>query len=278
VDKPPGPTSHDVVAAARRALRTRRVGHAGTLDPFASGLLPLLVGRGTRLMPYVVGFPKRYTGVLRLGIVTDTDDGTGTIVAEHDGGPAVSDEALAAAMTALTGTIQQLPPTYSAKKVGGTPAHRRARRGEVVTLAPRTVEVHQFAMADRAGADVTFAADVGSGTYVRALARDLGLALGCGAHLRELRRTGVGPWHLRDAVPFDALVRGDVGLAPLLAAVPHLPRRDVTGEEAAAVRHGRPVPSGAVHEGPVAVLQDGALLAIAVPRGDVLQPHTVLAE
>ncbi len=276
MDKPPGPTSHDVVAAARRGLRTRRVGHAGTLDPFASGLLPLLVGRGTRLMPYVVGFPKRYTGVLRLGIVTDTDDATGTVVAEHVGGRTVTDTALAIAMTALTGTIQQRPPTYSAKKVGGTPAHRRVRRGEAVTLAPRPVQVRRFTVTARAGADVTFAADVGSGTYVRALARDLGQALGCGAHLRELRRTGVGPWQVDEAASLDAVARGEVAPAPLLAAVPHLPRREVTGMEADAVRHGRPVPSDAAHDGPVAVVQDGELLAIAVRRGDTLRPRTVL--
>jgi tRNA pseudouridine55 synthase len=273
VDKPEGPTSHDVVAVARRTYRVRRVGHAGTLDPFASGLLPLLLGRGTRLMPYLVGLPKTYEGSIRLGIRTDSDDVTGQVLKTDDSWREVDDARLAGAAAALTGSIAQVPPAYSAKKVGGVPAHRRVRRGEAVTLEARVVDVRRFTVRARDGADFRFEADVGSGTYVRALARDLGEALGCGAHLRALRRTRVGPFRLADAVPFDRLPPTP---APLTAAVPHLPRRALDDAEYAAVRQGRQIGASGEGPDPVALMHGSDLVAVAERQGNVLQPRVVL--
>jgi tRNA pseudouridine55 synthase len=273
VDKPEGPTSHDVVAAARRAFRTRRVGHAGTLDPFASGLLPLLLGRGTRLMPYLVGLSKRYEGTIRLGVRTDTDDPTGRVIATDEAWHEVDQARLAEAAAALTGQIAQVPPAYSAKKLAGVPAHRRARRGEVVSLDARAVDVLRFTVRERSGPDVRFEADVGSGTYVRALARDLGEALGCGAHLRALRRTRVGPFDVRDAATLDRLPPAPAALAD---AVPHLARRVLEDAEHHAIRQGRPIAARGEEPGPVALFHADRLVAVAVPEGDTLRPRLVL--
>jgi tRNA pseudouridine55 synthase len=271
-----GPTSHDIVAAVRRAAGTRRVGHAGTLDPFASGLLAVLVGRATRLMPFLVGLPKTYTGTIRLGVVTETDDREGAVVREDPAWRDVSATALAAALADLTGTLQQRPPAYSAKKVAGTPAHRRARRGQTVTLAPQEVEVRRFVCTGRDGPDVRFVADVSSGTYIRALARDLGETLGCGAHLAELRRTAIGTFAADQAVPAAAL-EPPLPLRPARDAVPHLPTRPLTPDEAAGVRHGRTVALGTGSpDGPTALLDGDRLLAIAVPYDDQLRPRVVL--
>lgn len=275
VDKPAGPTSHDVVAAVRRRWRTRRVGHAGTLDPFATGLLLVLVGRATRLAPYLVGLPKRYTGTIRLGTRTDTDDATGRVLEERpaDG---ITDAAIRAAMAALTGEIAQVPPAYSAKKLGGQPAHRRMRRGEAVTLAAQPVTVQRFTMTGRRGHDVTFDAEVGSGTYLRALARDLGAALGCGAHLTALRRTAVGPWRIEEAVTLAAVEDGTADVLPPSAALPHLPQHAVLPEERELIRTGRSIPDGAADGAAVALLADGVLVAVAEATDGRLQPRVVL--
>ena len=275
MDKPAGPTSHDVVALARRALGTRRVGHAGTLDPDASGLLPLLVGRATRLMPFVTGLDKRYTGELRLGVRTETDDASGAVTAVDESWGQVSDQRLRQAMLDLTGALDQVPPVFSAKKLHGTPAHRRARRGESVALAAVHVLVRRFALTGRNAATVAFEAEVGSGTYVRALVRDLGEALGCGAHLVALRRVQVGAWRVEQATPLVALAAG-VPLQPMAAAVAHVPSRTLTATEQALVRHGRSIPAEAPVPGPVALLADGRLVAIAVPREGALFPKVVL--
>jgi tRNA pseudouridine55 synthase len=275
VDKPAGPTSHDVVSAARRRWGTRRVGHAGTLDPFATGLLLLLVGRATRLAPYLVGLSKRYTGTMRLGVVTDSDDRTGRVIAEASAA-GVTDAALHDAMQSLTGEIAQVPPIYSAKKIGGEPAHRRVRRGEGVALAPEPVTVFSFDVVRRSGADVDFEVLVGSGTYVRALARDLGEALGCGAHLTALRRTEVGPWTVDGAVPLAAIENGTAELLPPAAALPHLPHRAMTIEERTLIRTGRAIPGHQAETGPVALLAEEQLVAVAEPVGGALQPRVVL--
>jgi tRNA pseudouridine55 synthase len=276
VDKPVGPTSHDIVTAVRRAAGTRRVGHAGTLDPFASGLLAVLVGRATRLMPFLVGLPKTYTGTIRLGVVTDTDDGEGAVVREDPAWRDVTASALAAGMAGLTGTLQQQPPTYSAKKVAGTPAYRRARRGQTVSLAVQKVEVRRFVCTGRDGPDVHFVADVSSGTYIRALARDLGEKLGCGAHLAALRRTAIGSFAADDAVPVTAL-EPPLPLRPPRDAVPHLPTRALTPDEAAGVRHGRTVAlADGSPTGPTALLDGDRLLAVALPQDDQLRPRVVL--
>ena len=271
-----GPTSHDVVAAVRRATRTRRVGHAGTLDPFAQGLLPVLVGRATRLAPYLLALPKTYDGVLRLGVRTDTDDLDGTVIGISGTGDDVSDADLDAAMTELTGTVEQTPPRYSAKKVRGTPAYRRVRRGESVTLEPRVVRIDRFVRTGRSGPDVAFTTTVGSGTYVRALARDVGDRLGCGAHLTALRRTAVGPFRVDCAVPLATVQNGEATILPPLAAIPHLPTVPLSPAEAEVVRHGRALPAPGDATGSAALVADGVLVAVAEAAEGTWRPRVVL--
>lgn len=278
LDKPSGPTSHDMVDAVRRSLGTRRVGHGGTLDPFASGLLVILVGRATRLAPYVVGLTKRYEGAIRLGVVTDSDDRTGIVEATHGGWREIETSRIEAAMLALTGRIVQRPPVFSARKRDGERAYRLARRGQPVTLEAREVEVCVFALTSHAGSEVRFEAEVGSGTYIRSLARDLGEALGCGAHLEELRRTAVGPFAVVDAETLDAEVGARLNVRPPREAVPHLPARELSGEEYQAVRHGRPIACDEATAGPIALVSGGQLVAIAEPAGEILKPKVVLVD
>jgi tRNA pseudouridine55 synthase len=206
VDKPPGITSHDVVSRTRRALGTRKVGHAGTLDPMATGLLLLGVGSSTRLLTYLVGLGKRYIATIRLGESTDTDDAEGAITGTADA-QAIARDAIDAGITALTGTISQIPSSYSAIKVDGRRSYDRARAGEDVVLAPREVTVSRFeVLAERRAAatiDLDVVVECTSGTYIRALARDLGASLGVGGHLVALRREAVGPFEVQDAVAAD---------------------------------------------------------------------------
>lgn len=262
------------MAQVRRTLGIRRIGHAGTLDPFATGLLVVLIGRATRLTPFVVGLPKRYVGTLRLGTTTDTFDGTGTVTGSNDGWRALDDAAIRAAIDGLIGRYGQRPPPYSAKKVRGQPAHRRTRRGERVALAPHEVEVFTFTMTGRGGADVEFETKVSSGTYVRRLASDLGERLRCGAYLVTLRRTEVGPFAVTDAVPPD-----DVGphlVRPSRDAVPHLPHVAVTAEERRRLASGRTIQRRDDAPGPVALLASDTLVGIAEPAGGDLRPRVVL--
>jgi tRNA pseudouridine55 synthase len=215
LDKPQGPTSHDLVARTRRALGTRKVGHAGTLDPMATGLMILGVGTATRLLTYLVGLDKEYTATIRLGLSTTTDDAEGEPVTDADASR-VTDAAIAEAIAALTGQISQVPSTFSAIKVDGRRAYDRARAGEAVELKSRTVTVSAFEVlgrrADGPVLDLDVRVAVSSGTYVRALARDLGAALGVGGHLTALRRTRVGPFGIAAATEPDG------GLAAALIA------------------------------------------------------------
>jgi tRNA pseudouridine55 synthase len=260
----------------RRALGVRRVGHAGTLDPFATGLLIVLVGRATRLSQYLVDLPKSYAGVLVLGTETETDDRTGVVVQSLDAWRGVTQAAIASAMTDLTGQIEQRPPAYSAKHTGGRRAHHLVRRGQTVELEPRTVVVSRFELREQEGPRVSFAAEVSGGTYVRALARDLGRSLGCGAHLDELRRTAVGPFRVEDAVALDALERDPPALHPPSEAVPHLSQLELDEARRAQVVHGQPVPGEGVGTEPVALVAHGQLIAIAEPTGGFLKPRVVL--
>jgi tRNA pseudouridine55 synthase len=206
LDKPQGPTSHDLVARTRRALGTRKVGHAGTLDPMATGLMILGVDSSTRLLTFLVGLDKEYTATIRLGQATTTDDAEGGIVAEADAS-GLAPEAIAAAVSALTGEIAQVPSSFSAIKVDGRRSYDRARAGEDVDLPPRPVTVSAFEVLNRRVEghllDLDVRVAVSSGTYVRALARDLGRALGVGGHLTTLRRTRIGPFDIADAVDPD---------------------------------------------------------------------------
>ena len=260
----------------RRAFNIRRVGHTGTVDPFASGLLIVLVGRATRLAPYLVGLHKEYTGTIALGVTTTTDDRTGNTTTSSDMWRKLVDDDITRAMASLTGNYLQRPPAYSAKKIAGNRAHRLARRGETFTLEPHQVEVYRFDMVRRDRGFITFATEVSSGTYVRALARDLGEALECGAHLASLRRLRIGPFHVADAIALDALDAAANRLRPARDAVRHLATVELDEGLRAKVMHGRPVPDAGTGGEPVALVADGALVAIAERRGDVLKPTVVL--
>jgi len=285
LDKPSGPTSHDMVARARRALGTRRIGHSGTLDPFASGLLLLLVGGATRLAEYLAPLPKEYLARARLGVRTSTDDPEGEVVSESDAWRGLSREALEEGLVPLRGEIEQMPPPYSAKKVGGRPAHRRVRAGESVVLKPARVSVHDLMVEDVELPWVTFRVRCSTGTYVRALARDLGENLGVGAHLAELRRTRIGPFRVEDALHGDELEHEDrvsEALVSPLKTVSHLERVDLDEDAAARVRMGQflaadsyGLPAG---DALFALSCEGELVAVASVQEGRIRPRKVLAQ
>ena len=267
VDKPQGLTSHDVVARARRALSTRKIGHAGTLDPMATGLLTLGVGSATRLLTYLVGLDKTYETTMLLGAATTTDDAEGEVIATADAATvaAVTDERLAAGIRALTGEIDQRPSSVSAIKVDGRRAYDRVRAGEEVELASRRVTISAFdTLAVRRTAtsiEVDACIDCSSGTYIRALARDLGAALGVGGHLTALRRTRVGPFEVADAVTLEALAEGGRSLLanPATVAARLFPVLDVDAAHARDLGHGKLLAlPGHPDAEPVAALERGA--------------------
>ena len=280
MDKPAGPTSHDVVAAVRRALGERRVGHAGTLDPAATGLLVVLAGRATRLARFVALLDKRYRGTVRFGWETDTDDATGEPLERDDGWRERSDAEVAGAVAAVAAGPTQVPPRVSAKKVAGERAYALARRGADVALAPVPVAIHEIVVVaplDRGTGELVIDVRCGAGTYVRAIARDLGRALGSRAHLASLRRVGIGPWRVEDALPLASLEQGRPALRPLDEAVRHLPSLDVGPADAEAIGHGRKLGDAARLEGPVAVFGAGRLLAVAEWQEGRYAPLVVLA-
>lgn len=244
VDKPGGITSHDVVSRARRALGTRKVGHAGTLDPMATGLLILGVDSSTRLLTYLVGLGKQYTATIRLGQGSTTDDADGELSEPMDA-TGLSRAQLDTSIVALTGEIAQVPSTFSAIKVDGRRSYERARSGDDVILAPRTVTVSRFEMlAERRAEpflDVDVVVECSSGTYIRALARDLGVALGVGGHLTALRRTAVGPFDVADAVPAGEIARESVR-APAGVAEQLFPSIRLSDEQLIALTQGKKVP------------------------------------
>jgi tRNA pseudouridine55 synthase len=278
VDKPAGITSHDVVSVARRALGEKRIGHAGTLDPFATGLLVLLTGRATRVLPYVEGEPKEYEATIRWGAETDSDDATGAVTREA-GSSMPNRASIDAAIATLTGRIEQLPPDYSAKQVGGRRAHAAARSGAPLALAPVTVHVHSWVVrAHRESENETDVTIVcGAGTYIRALARDLGRATGSAAHLSALRRTRSGPFDVAGATSFADLRDQRATLRSPREAIPSMPEQRISRDDAARLARGIRV--GASVDGERAALLDdaGALLAIAERSGSEWQPRVVLA-
>ncbi len=268
VDKPGGITSHDVVSRARRALATRKVGHAGTLDPMATGLLILGVDSSTRLLTYLVGLGKRYTATIRLGQGSTTDDAEGELTEPVDA-TGISRTRIDTAIAALTGEIAQVPSTISAIKVDGRRSYERARSGEQVALAPRTVTISRFEVLAERRADPFLDLDVvvecSSGTYIRALARDLGAALAgkdgaLGGHLTALRRTAIGPFEVADAVPADAItaesVRAAAGVAEQL-----FPSVRLSDEQLIALTQGKKVAVEAQDAEVVAALATSGVLA-----------------
>ena len=301
VDKAAGMTSHDVVSRARRALGTRRVGHIGTLDPMATGVLPLVVGRATRLASLLSAGPKVYDGVIRLGVVTDTYDRTGTQcqqVSEGGARPldAVTSATINEAIASFVGTFEQDPPPFSAKKIGGVRAYRLARRRKPV--APRSVEVtvHALEVVSRTTERLRCRVTCEPGFYMRALAHDLGRALGCGGCLETLRRERSGAFDLTGAVPVDALTSRSTPIAdhlvPLVQLLPDLPSAVLTDHGTLRAKHGNRLSradlsswdrdwenAGAVGSQARVKLIDstGNLLAIADADGDrVLHPAIVL--
>lgn len=255
IDKPSGVTSHDVVDAVRRALGVRKVGHAGTLDPMATGLMLVCVGRATRLLRYLSGLDKTYEGSALLGVETDTLDAQGAVVSEAE--VAVDEAALRTALEDLTGEIDQIPPAHSAVKVGGRKLYEAARKGERLEVPPRRVRIDAYDLLAFHPPTFDFRVDCGSGTYVRCLVADAGSALGCGAHLTALRRTRIGGFTLSEATspeePGSPL--------PLERIVAHLPARALDAVEAEAVSHGRPLARAGI-DGPYATMHEGALLAV----------------
>jgi tRNA pseudouridine55 synthase len=281
VDKPKEWTSHDVVARIRKLAGTKRVGHAGTLDPMATGVLVVGIEKATRLLGYLALTEKEYAGTIRLGQATDSDDADGTVTAEVPAGP-VTDAGLLRAVDGQTGDIQQVPPGVSAIKVAGQRSYRLARAGAAPELAPRAVTVRVFAVEairrDGDVIDVDVRVTCSSGTYIRALARDVGAELGVGGHLTALRRTRVGPYPISQARTLDELA-GRLELTPLAdAAAAAFPRRDLTADEARLIGHGRKLPALGTGTEPVAAFgPDGSLIALLTEDGDLARSLAVFA-
>lgn len=274
VDKPTGITSHDAVLRVRRALGESRIGHAGTLDPLASGLLPLGVGRGVRLVRFLEPLGKEYLATIAFGVTTTTQDAEGEVVAERDAG-GLSRETVLRALASFVGEIEQVPPMHSALKVGGEALYRKARRGEEVARAPRRITVYEAALLDFGAPRAEIRFRVSKGTYVRTLAADLGEAIGVGAHLAALRRTRVGPWGEADAVAL-AGVRPEA-VRPMGDAVAGYPRRAVDAAAARALAQGKPLPAAGI-AGPYAVWGPDGLVAMAEDRGEEARSLCVVIE
>ncbi|HEY6290905.1 MAG TPA: tRNA pseudouridine(55) synthase TruB [Terriglobia bacterium] len=300
IDKPAGMTSHDVVAAARRILHIRQIGHYGTLDPFATGVLPLSIGKATRFAQFYLKSRKAYQGAIRFGFSTDTYDATGKATSEQaDDRPEL--KAIERAFQEFTGRIRQAPPPFSAKRVKGVRAYELARRHEPVELEPVDVEIYAFELLDLDGQQARFAVECSGGTYVRSLAYDVGRKVGWPAHLASLRRTAVAEFKESQAVGLDELQalahEGNVmkALIPLEALLPDCPALVVRGGEERSVRHGRAFelaqalradrglrPDQAGHAPTISVLKvlNGDRHLIAVARhvaGNVYHPDLVLA-
>jgi tRNA pseudouridine55 synthase len=271
IDKPAGITSHDAVDRVRRALGTRKVGHSGTLDPSATGLLLMGVGRATRLLRFIGSLAKSYEGTGLLGVETTTLDAEGEVVRRSP--VDVTDERLQAGMETFLGDIEQAPPAYSAVKVGGRKLYEAARKGEPVEAAPRRIRVDEFDLLRRDGPQFLFRVRCSSGTYVRSLVADLGRELGCGAHLIALRRTAIGSYRIEDAAPPDS----PGCLLPLERAADHLESIDLTEDEASAATHGSILGPAGI-DGPYRVLgPDGRLIGIYSDRGAKAVPEVILA-
>ena len=296
VDKPVGPTSHDVVALARRALGERGIGHTGTLDPLAEGLLVLLVGRATRLASLLTGAQKTYEATVRLGVATNTFDAAGEPQpASGATAPAsIDDAAVADACEALRHQRQQVPPAFSAKKIDGVRAYALARRSEAPEMKPVDVTVHALDWRRDGAETVRVTLTVSAGYYVRAMAHDLGQRLRCGAHLAALRRTAVGPFNVVDAVPLDVLTRetreaARARVRPMEALLPDLPAVTLTDAGERRARHGNTLGSEHVarwDDRPRAALSppryrvltgEGQLIAVAEASPAGLRPFLVLA-
>ncbi|MFP5023035.1 tRNA pseudouridine(55) synthase TruB [Pseudonocardia phyllosphaerae] len=282
VDKDRGPTSHDVVGKLRRIMGTRKVGHAGTLDPMATGVLVVGIERATKLLGHLSLDTKAYTATVRLGTATDTDDAEGTPVTGPADCAAVTEADVRAAMAPLTGDIEQVPSAVSAVKIDGKRAYQRVRDGEDVELPARPVTVSAFDLLgvrrDGPYLDADVVVECSSGTYVRALARDVGAALGVGGHLTALRRTRVGPFTLEHARTVEQLAEAPQLSLDLAAAVATaFPRVDLDESHAVDVRYGKSLPAAGIAGTYGVFAPDGAALALMTDRGSSSRPVVVLA-
>lgn len=282
LDKPKGWTSHQVVERARRLTRVRRIGHAGTLDPLATGVLVLLVGPATRLAAFLLGHDKRYQAVLRLGVATDTDDAEGRVLFERP--VDVPREAFEAVLQTFVGEIEQIPPAFAAIKAGGERLYEKARRGEPVTPRPRRVRIDALRLVAWEPPWATIEVACSAGTYIRALARDIGERLGCGAHVADLRRLASGPFTLEMALSwaaFEAAARAGTWsalLRPMAEGLPDWPSTTVPGPILERLRHGQAIPVADLpHPGPRLRVHgpDGALAALLERRRERWQPVRV---
>jgi tRNA pseudouridine55 synthase len=290
LDKPIGMTSTHAVSAVKRAFQAKRAGHAGTLDPLASGLLPIALGEATKTVPFVMEGRKRYRFTVRWGEERDTDDAEGRVVETSAARPAAAD--IRALIPRFTGTIEQVPPRFSAVKIEGERAYDLAREGEVVELAARPVDIHRLELVETPDADhAVFTAECGKGTYVRALARDMGRALGCLGHVEALRRTAVGPFSEAQATRLDRLQQmapdasdggeGDIAgvLLPVAAGLAALPALTVSPADAGRLARGQAVllrgRDAPVIAGLVAVSAQGVLVALADAEKGELHPRRI---
>lgn len=278
IDKPGGWTSHDVVGRTRRLARTRKVGHAGTLDPMATGVLLLGIGRATRLLGHLALTDKAYAATIRLGATTVTDDAEGDVLERRDAS-GVGDDAIEAALVPLRGAISQVPSSVSAVKVDGVRSYARVRAGEDVVLTARAVTVSRLEVLARRGDELEVVVECTSGTYVRALARDLGAALGVGGHLSSLRRTRVGPFGLDAARSLEELVGDDVvdaAVLPLDDAVSRsLPRRELAEPEVRALGYGQRIAATGLPGTVGAFAPDGSCVALLHDDGEHARPDVV---
>jgi len=276
VNKPAGPTSHDMVARIRRlAPRRTKVGHAGTLDPFATGVLVVCLGAATRLADYVAAGAKRYEAEITFGATSTTDDPDGTLSETHR--PPPSADGLREALAGFVGEIEQVPPSHSAVHVDGQRAYTLARADQPVNLPARTVRVDAVELLAFDGRRARLRIDCGKGTYIRSIARDLGVRLGCGAYCSALRRTAVGPFTIDDAVDPDALTRETLAdhLHPARQAVAHLPAVALDAAALEDVLHGRAVPCGDVAGEAAALDPTGRLVALGSAHRGRFQPSKV---
>lgn len=278
IDKPSGLTSHDVVNRVRRAAGLRRVGHAGTLDPLATGVLIVGLGRATRLLEYVVGQPKAYLATARLGQTTTTYDADGALLESRP--VTVGRADMEAALAPLRGAIAQTPPMYSAVKQAGQPLYALARQGIEVQRAPRQVTIYRLELGEQRGAEVMLWIDCSAGAYVRSLVHDWGQALGCGAHVTALRRLRVGEFSAESALPLDQLTPDNLARyrLPLDAAIRHLPALTVDAHAAHALRLGQPIPASEEQPaGPLARAYSpaGDFIGVLTGQAGRWQPHKI---
>jgi tRNA pseudouridine55 synthase len=274
VDKPAGFTSHDIVAIARGATNTKRIGHTGTLDPFATGLLVLLVGQATRLAQFVDGEPKVYETTISFGSETDTDDSTGAVIRQT---PAPAGDAVDRAIESLTGRLDQIPPSYSAKQADGVRAYDAARKGKPLDLAASPVVVHRWTILHRDEASLTARIECSGGTYIRSLGRDLGRLTNSAAHVSALRRVASGPFSVADACSLDDLRARRCSLLDMRIAIRSFATQSLSPDEINRVTHGNPVTATVAGERVALISPSGKLAAIAARAGDHWQPTTVFA-